>query len=88
MGVDISFEDFINQLNLNFATYINFLCNRLTKPTLFLKRHMKDIKTKCLWNKIYNIMGSEHWYTIHSWPIYYNKLLHIISQKKSQNYHH
>jgi hypothetical protein len=48
MGVDISFEDFINQLNLNFATYIDFLCNRLTKPTLFLKRHMKDIKTKCL----------------------------------------
>ncbi len=45
MGVDISFEDFINQLNLNFAIYINSLCNRLTKPTFFLKRHVKDIRT-------------------------------------------
>ncbi len=26
MGVDISFEDFLNQLNLDFPTYINSLC--------------------------------------------------------------
>jgi hypothetical protein len=36
MKVDISFEDFLHQLNLNFPTYIDFLCNRLTNPTLFL----------------------------------------------------
>jgi hypothetical protein len=56
MGVDISFEDFINQLNLNFATYIEFLCNRLTKPILFLKRHMKDIKTSA-----YEIKATTLW---------------------------
>jgi hypothetical protein len=37
MKVDVSFEDFINQLNLNFAIYIDSLCNRLTKPTFFLR---------------------------------------------------
>jgi hypothetical protein len=26
LGVDISFEDFLNQLNLDFPTYINSLC--------------------------------------------------------------
>jgi len=45
MGVDISFEDFLNQLNLDFATYIDSLCNLLTKPILLLKKHMKNIKT-------------------------------------------
>ncbi len=44
MGVDISFEDFLNQSNLDFATYVDYLCNKLTKPTLFLKKHTKDIK--------------------------------------------
>jgi hypothetical protein len=37
MGVDISFEDFLNHLNLNFAIYIDYLCNRLTKPTFLYK---------------------------------------------------
>ncbi len=45
MGVDISFEDFLNQLKLDFPIYIDSLCNKLTKPTLFLKRHVKDIRT-------------------------------------------
>jgi hypothetical protein len=45
MGVDISFEDFLNQFNLDFATYIDSLCNLLTKPILLLKKHMKNIKT-------------------------------------------
>jgi hypothetical protein len=35
MGVDISFKDFFNQLNLDFATHIDSLCNILTKPTFF-----------------------------------------------------
>ncbi len=45
MGVDTSFEDFLNQLNLDFPTYINSLCQRFTKPTFFFKRHVKNIKT-------------------------------------------
>jgi len=45
MGVDIPFEDFLNQLNLNFPIYIDSLCNKLTKHIFFLKRHMKDIRT-------------------------------------------
>jgi len=45
MGVDISFEDFLNQLNLDFPTYIDSSCNKLTKPTFFSKKHMKDIRT-------------------------------------------
>jgi hypothetical protein len=45
MGVDISFEDFLNQWNLDFIIYIDSLCNILTKPILFLKRQVKDIKT-------------------------------------------
>jgi hypothetical protein len=44
MGVDISFEIFFNQLNLNFPNYNNYLCNRLTKPPFFFKRHVKDIR--------------------------------------------
>ncbi len=45
MGVDISFENSLNKLNLDFPTYIDSLCNKLTKSTFFLKRHMKDIRT-------------------------------------------
>jgi hypothetical protein len=44
MGVDISFEDFLNQLNLDFPTYIDYLCNKLTKPIFFSKRHMKTLE--------------------------------------------
>ncbi len=32
-------------LNLDMSTYIDSLCNKLTKPTLFLKKEMKDIRT-------------------------------------------
>jgi hypothetical protein len=45
MEVDLSFENFLNQLNLDFFNYIDSFCNRLTKPILFLKRHVKDIRT-------------------------------------------
>ncbi len=41
----ISFEDFLLMLNLDMSTSIDLLCNKLTKPTLFLKREMKDIRT-------------------------------------------
>jgi len=45
MGVDISFEDFLNQLNLDFPTYIDSLCNKLTKPTFFFKKTHENIRT-------------------------------------------
>ncbi len=44
MEVNISFEDFLLLLNLYMSTYIDSLCDKLTKPTLFLKREMKDIR--------------------------------------------
>jgi hypothetical protein len=45
MGVHISFEDFLLMLNLDLLTYIDSLCNKLTMPTFFLKRKVKDIRT-------------------------------------------
>jgi hypothetical protein len=44
MGVNISFENFLLMLNLDLSTYIDSLCNKLKKPTLFLKREVKDIR--------------------------------------------
>jgi hypothetical protein len=45
MGVNISFEDFFLMLNLDLLPYIDSPCNKLTMPTLFLKRKVKDIRT-------------------------------------------
>jgi hypothetical protein len=48
MGVNISFENFLLILNLDLSTYIDSLCNKLTKPSLFLKREVKGIKTNII----------------------------------------
>ncbi len=46
MGVNISFENFLLMLNLDLSPYIiDSLCYKLTKPTLFLKREMKENRT-------------------------------------------
>ncbi len=38
MGVNISFEDSLLMLNLDLLPYIDSSCNKLTMPTLFLKK--------------------------------------------------
>jgi len=38
MGIDISFKDFLNQLKVDFAIYIDSLCNILTKPTFVFEK--------------------------------------------------
>jgi hypothetical protein len=39
------FNEFLNKLNVDFPTYINSLRNSLKRPTLFLKRNVKNVRT-------------------------------------------
>jgi hypothetical protein len=42
---DISFSEYLNSLNLDENTYILSLRSKLTKPHIFLKQTLKNIKT-------------------------------------------
>ncbi len=55
MGVNISFENFLNQLNLDFPSYIDSLCNKLINPPLFFKKHVKDIRTNAYAIKVISL---------------------------------
>jgi hypothetical protein len=101
MGVDISFEDFFNQFNLNFPIYIDYLCNILIKPTFVFKRHMKDIKTNVhaikttkLWETNTNIQSILDSYVVASYCTSYltkidktitNELQTIIKKCENEN---
>jgi hypothetical protein len=45
LGVNISFEQFLIDLNVNEESYICALWSTFQKPTLFLKRKVNDIQT-------------------------------------------
>jgi len=56
LGVDISFEQFLIDLNVNEKNYIFALWSIFKKPTLFLKRKVNDIPTNS-----FNIHATPIW---------------------------
>ncbi len=68
-------------LNLDMSTYIDLLCNKLTKPTLFLQKEMKDIRTNAYVIKVAPLWEANTNTQFILDPIHYNKLLHIIFTK-------
>jgi hypothetical protein len=59
LGVDISFEHFFIDLNVNEKKYIFALWSTFQKPTLFFKRKVNDIRTN-----VFNIHATPIWEAI------------------------
>jgi len=56
LGVDISFEQFLIDLNVNEKTYIFALWSTFQKPTLFFKSRVNDTQTN-----VFNIHTTPIW---------------------------
>jgi hypothetical protein len=56
LGVNISFEQFLMDLNVNEKKYIFALWSTFQKPTLFFKHRINDI-----WTNVFNIHATPIW---------------------------
>jgi hypothetical protein len=77
-GKDISFDDFLNILQMDEQTYILALRSRLQKPTIFLKQNPKIYEQMHMEDLLVNFVKQILICTNHIGFICWSKLLYIL----------
>ncbi|KAJ8018509.1 ATP-dependent DNA helicase PIF1 [Holothuria leucospilota] len=59
-GLDVTFEQFLQQINVTEEEYIQAVCSSLKAPTVFLRRNPSDIRINPYMKNLLQIYGANH----------------------------